>query len=146
MPTEITPPMYTMLVEEIQWALDEKEPYNFTHYLIWSKIYHEVQPQVDDEDDEDEGEEEKRPKKKPKAAKRGKEEVFYFHPEDEVLQKHAIAHGSFAYETRSAEEAGDARKAFSDLGIKPMGHLILIDAAQFTKAVKALTDFVGPAS
>ena len=48
MPSEISPPMYTMLLEEIQWALEEKEPYQFTHYLIWSKVYNEVASALDE--------------------------------------------------------------------------------------------------
>src|ERR1700712_3773106 len=41
MPSEIVPPMYTMLQEEIGWALEEQEPYTFSHYLILSKTYKE---------------------------------------------------------------------------------------------------------
>ena len=39
MPTEVVPPMYNMLIEELHWALEAKEPYNFSHYLILSKTY-----------------------------------------------------------------------------------------------------------
>jgi len=31
-----------MLLEEIAWAQEEKEPYTFSHYLILSKTYIEV--------------------------------------------------------------------------------------------------------
>lgn len=140
MPSEIVPPMYTMLLEEIQWAIDEKEPYQFTHYLIWSKVYHEVASALDAESDE-------RPKKKSKASNSGgKGETFYFHPEDEVLQKHALAHGTFDYETKADEGASDSRRVFSESGIKPMGHLILVEAAKFEGAVKAIADYLKPPS
>jgi protein BCP1 len=140
MPSEIVPPMYTMLLEEIQWALEEKEPYQFTHYLIWSKVYHEVASALDDESEE-------RPKKKSKASKgAGGGELFYFHPEDEILQKYAIAHGTFDYDTKADEGASDSRRVFSEAGIKPSGHLILIEAAKFESAVKAIADYLKPPS
>ncbi|KAK5938542.1 Mss4p nuclear export [Knufia obscura] len=74
-PAEVVPPMYTMLLEEIQWALEEKEPYQFSHYLILSKTYTEIASALDEEDD--------RPKKKKRAA--GAPEPLYFHAEDEMM-------------------------------------------------------------
>ena len=88
MPSEVVPSMYNMLLEEISWALEEKEPYNFTHYLILSKTYTEIESKLDAEDS--------RPSKK-KKAKGEKAETFYFHPEDEVLQK-AGGRGEFGFE------------------------------------------------
>lgn len=136
MPSEIVPPMYTMLLEEITWALEENEPYAFTHYLILSKTYHEIHSALDAESTE-------RPKKKSKSSKNGGDgELFYFHPEDEVLQKHAEAYGGFEYDTKPDEGASDARRVFSEMGIKPMGHLILIEAAKFEGAVQAVAEYM----
>lgn len=133
MPSEIVPPMYTMLQEEIQWALDEKEPYQFSHYLILSKTYLEIESKLDMEDN--------RPNKK--KRKDGDAEVFYFHPEDEVLHKHALAHATYEYTKQGDEGASDAKRAFQDAGIKPMGHLILIEASKFADAVKAVGEYLG---
>ncbi|KAJ4352416.1 Mss4p nuclear export [Didymosphaeria variabile] len=63
MPHEIVAPSYKMLQEEIQWALDEKEPYAFTHYLVLSKAYMEVESNLPAA--------EQPPAKKKKAAKGG---------------------------------------------------------------------------
>lgn len=127
--------MYKMLLEEISWALEEKEPYNFTHYLVFSKTYREVASILDEEDN---------PKKKKlkKGGKKTLSETFYFHPEDEVLQRHALASGSFEY----LKEVGgsDAKRAFQELGIKPEGHIILIEAAKFEGAVKAVQEYFNP--
>ena len=79
MPSEVVPPMYSMLQEEIAWAIEDKEPYNFSHYLILSKNYEEVESKLDTE--------ETRPQKKKKRSG-NKAEQFYFHPEDEVLERH----------------------------------------------------------
>lgn len=59
-PAEVVPPMYTMLQEEITWALEEKEPYNFSHYIILSKTYEEVESKLDVQ--------ESRPQKKKKKT------------------------------------------------------------------------------
>ena len=50
MPVEVVPPMYSMLLEEIEWAVQEKEPYTFSHYLIFSKTYTETESKLDQED------------------------------------------------------------------------------------------------
>lgn len=134
-PSEVTPPMYTMLLEEIQWALEEKEPYTFSHYLIMSKTYTEVASKLDDEDE--------RPKKKKRGT--GKPPpVLYFHPEDEVFERHAICHGAYEYSLKQDEGHSDSKRAFQELGIKPQGHMILIEAAEFEKAVKAVAEYLDP--
>jgi protein BCP1 len=128
--------MYTMLLEEISWAVEEKEPYNFTHYLILSKTYEEVESKLDME--------ESRPQKKKKKNAGGKTERFYFHPEDEVLQRHASSHGTFEYTQKQADGASDSKRAFQELGIKPAGSLILIEGDKFEGAVKAMTAYLKP--
>lgn len=134
MPHEIIPPMYTMLLEEIQWAIQESEPYNFTHYLVLSKCYSEIQSQLPSTDS---------PRtKKSKREKAGGGEVFYFHPEDEVLQKHAVGSGGFEYDTPVDEGASDSKRAFQELGVRPMGHLVLIEAGKFEGAVQGVKSFL----
>lgn len=127
--------MYKMLLEEIQWALEEKEPYTFSHYLVISKTYLEVASMLDQEGDGPQ-------KKKKKAAKKAGNEVFYFHPEDEVLHKHAEAHGNFAYVREEGDGQADAKRTFQELGIKPQGHMILIEASKFAAAVSDLENFM----
>lgn len=131
--------MYRMLEEEISWALDEKEPYNFTHYLILSKTYTEVASKLD--------EEESRPQKK-KKQKTGVNTdaihtMFHFHPEDEVLQRHATLYGGFDYLKQEWEGQSDSKRTFQELGVKPRGHLMLIEAPKFGAVVKALEEYLG---
>ena len=135
-PSEVSPPMYKMLLEEIQWALEEKEPYTFSHYLILSKTYREVASKLDEEDD--------RPKKKSKSSGSGPE-IFYFHPEDEVFQRHAISSGPYEYIIKQDDGHSDSKRAFQELGIKPQGHMILIEANQFQPAVNDVSAYLpGP--
>jgi protein BCP1 len=136
MPTEVVPPMYSMLLEEMSWAIEEKEPYEFTHYLIISKAYTEVESQLDKEDS--------RPQKKSKKS--GDKEIFHFHPEDEILHQHAIVSGGYDYTKQEGEGKSDSKRAFQELGVKPQGRMILIDGAKFNDVVKAIGNFVNPAS
>jgi protein BCP1 len=133
MPHQIVPPLYTMLQDELAEAVKQKEPYEFTHYLFISKCYTEVASKLDVEDNP--------PSKKSKAAN-SKAEIFYFHPEDEMWQRHAAAHAGFDYNLVGADGASDAKRAFQELGIRPQGNAILIEASKFGEAVKAVGDYL----
>jgi protein BCP1 len=134
-PSEISPPMYTMLIDELEAAVEDKEPYEFTHYLMLSKTYHEIASTLDQED---------APRQKKNKASKGSTETFYFHPEDEVLQRHALAFGSFEYTKDEGDGVADSKRAFQEMGIKPQGSLILIEAAKFEGAVKAISEYLNP--
>ncbi|KAL3460332.1 p21-C-terminal region-binding protein-domain-containing protein [Aspergillus heterothallicus] len=134
MPAEVVPPMYTMLQEEIAWAIEEKEPYNFTHYLIVSKTYEEIESKLDMED--------ARPNKKKKKAAGGKSERFFFHPEDEVLERHALCSGSYDYTHKHDDGHSDSKRAFQELGIRTGGSMILIEAGKLEGAVKDMAAYI----
>ncbi|KOS18055.1 Protein BCP1 [Escovopsis weberi] len=128
MPVEIIPPLYTMLAEEVDDAVEDGEPYEFSHYLILSKTYQEVESALDVED---------------RKRKKAREEAgtYFFHPEDEVLHKHAVAYGNFPH-TRESEVVADSKRAFQELGIKSFGHMILIEASKFKAAIQAVGDYI----
>ena len=136
-PSEVAPPMYKMLLEEIRWAVEEKEPYAFTHFLIMSKTYQELNSIVDEEDDST-----RKHKKRKKTKRNGSLETFYFHPEDEILHNHAAAFGDFDY-IKDADGQSDSKRAFQELGIKPKGHMILVDATNFEGAIKDMQAYFG---
>lgn len=131
-PTELVPPMYKMLAEEINWAVAEHEPYKFTHYLIISKTYLEIDSALDHEDAQ----------ARKKQRRQGGQQTFYFHPEDEIIHKHAIAFGNYSYDREEAEGQSDSRRAFQDAGIKPQGHMMLIEASKYEALVADLEAFV----
>jgi protein BCP1 len=134
-PSEISPPLYAMLIDELEAAIEDKEPYEFTHYLIVSKTYHEIASALDQED---------APKQKKTKAGKGIRETFFFHPEDEVLQRHALAYGSYEYTKDEGEGIADSKRAFQEMGIKPQGSMILIEASKFEDAVKAIGEYLNP--
>ena len=135
-PFEVVPPMYKMLVEEISWALEEKEPYDFSHYLIISKTYREISSSIDED-----GEHGRKRKKQKKDSGKSASEMFYFHPEDELLHEYASAYSDFEYKSEASQS--DSKRTFQELGIKPQGHVILIEAGKFGEAVKALEQYFG---
>ncbi|GAB7346797.1 hypothetical protein MBLNU459_g1895t1 [Dothideomycetes sp. NU459] len=136
MPSEIVPPMYTMLQEELQWALDEHEPYDFTHYLLLSKTYTEVESALDAQAS--------RPQKKGKKATTtaAAAETFYFHPEDERLHDYCLGWGNFEYTHQADDGASDAKRAFQDAGVRPVGHMMLIEAGRFNDAIKGMSEYL----
>lgn len=136
-PSEVVPPMYKMLLEEISWAVEEKEPYNFSHYLIVSKTYQEVESHLDQESKKSH----KKKKQRLGAGKQASPGVFYFHPEDEVLQRYAQLYGGFDYVNQQGEGQSDSKRAFQELGISPQGHVILIEAEKFEPAIKAVEQY-----
>lgn len=126
-----------MLLEEISWALEEKEPYAFSHYLIVSKTYQEMESALDEETDRAH----KIKKRRTSRVKGTNSSLFYFHPEDEILQRYAKVYGGFDYVNQQAEGQSDARRTFNELGIKSQGHMILIEADQFGSAVNAIEEY-----
>lgn len=135
MPHQIVPPLYTMLADEIKQAPALS---GLTHYLLLSKTYTEVTSQLDAEPEQGSSK-----KSKKKSAAAATPEVFYFHPEDEALQKFALAHAHFEYAKQGDEGASDAKRAFQEAGIKPQGHLVLLDAARLPAAAKGVGEYLG---
>jgi protein BCP1 len=132
MPAEVIPPMWSCLIDEIEAAVEDKEPYEFSHYLLVSRTYREVASSLD------QGE------RKQKKA-REDSELQYFHPEDEEMRKHAVASGTFDY-TKEGEAVADSKRAFQEMGIKPCGLMMLIEAKKFQRAVQGIAEYVGSAS
>lgn len=129
MPIEVVPPMYRMLLEEMERAEDAHEKYEFDYFLIISKVYQLVDPEVEQDDDED-----KRLKKKKIAANEPKQvEMDYFHYEDMILEANASYRGVFPYNQKKQET--DSRRVFTEYGIDPKLSLILVDKDNLAKSV-----------
>jgi protein BCP1 len=127
MPAEVIPPMWSMMIDEIEAAVEDKEPYEFTHYLVVSRGYYEVASVLDE-------------RKQKKAREESK--LQYFHPEDEEMSKFAAAAGTYVF-TKEDEAVADSKRAFQEMGVKPQGYMMLIEAGKFEAAVKAVGEYVG---
>jgi protein BCP1 len=132
MPAEVIPPMWTCLVDEIEAAVEDKEPYEFSHYLVVSRTYREVASSLDQSE---------------RRQKKAREEAAlqYFHPEDEEMRKHAAASGTYDF-TKEGESVADSKRAFQEMGIKPCGLMMLIEADKFQGAVQAIGEYIGSAT
>jgi protein BCP1 len=132
MPAEVIPPMWTCMIDEIEAAVEDKEPYEFSHYLVVSRTYREVASSLDQSE---------------RRQKKAREETSlqYFHPEDEEMRKHAAASGTYDF-TKEGESVADSKRAFQEMGIKPCGMMMLIEAKKFQGAVQAITEYIGTAS
>ncbi|KAK4651636.1 Mss4p nuclear export [Podospora pseudocomata] len=129
MPAEVIPPMWSCMIDEIEAAVEDKEPYEFTHYLVLSRTYLEVESTLNQTE---------RKNKRSKATG----ELQYFHPEDEEMRKFATAAGSFEYTKEGQAAVADSKRAFQEMGIKPVGFMMLIEAEKFPKAVQGITEYV----
>lgn len=138
MPSEVSPELYRMLLEQIGWAIEDSRPYNFSHFLILSRTYTEIESKLDQE--------ENRRSKKNKAVAGGEKEVHYFHPEDEIFQKFAVASGGFDYVKDEGEGAADSKRAFQEMGIRSRGHLILIEMGRMEEAARAANEYLNASS
>lgn len=136
MPTEVMPPMYKMLHEEIGRAVDNELPFEFDYYLIISKAFTEEESSIEKED--------KLPIKKRKRVpdSSDRKPIFYFHPEDEVFHGHALHRITYDYTAKNQDS--DSRRTFQDYGIFPKGHLILVKCDQIPAIVEKMEQTFPP--
>ncbi|KAF8839918.1 hypothetical protein BDN67DRAFT_1003345 [Paxillus ammoniavirescens] len=128
MPVQVIPPMYKMLLEEIDEATEDGEPYKFTHYLFISRVYR-LTP----------AEEEafaiaQRNSKRYKSAGnsqmgRSKDGVYGFHPEDEEIMQHATHVVTYSYTNAPPRDA-------ESVGLDLAGRVMLVPAEK----LKALAE------
>ncbi|KAL6450987.1 BCP1 Protein BCP1 [Candida maltosa Xu316] len=126
MPVEVIPPMYKMLLDEMEKAEDAHENYEFDYFLIISRVYQLVDP-VEQAD-------ENKKKKKISTSEPKPIEMDYFHMEDQILEENANYRGVFEYNNENKQET-DSRRVFTEYGIDPKLSLILIDKDSLAKSV-----------
>jgi len=90
MPVQVMPPMYRMLSEEIDEAI--QEGYRFTHYLFVSRAY-----SLSAEEEEAMLAAQRNSKRHRTETKQNKDGVYAFHPEDEEIMHHATHTVTYAF-------------------------------------------------
>ncbi|KAF3163545.1 Mss4p nuclear export [Orbilia oligospora] len=141
MPPDISPPSYKMLLEEITYAVEDNEPYNFTHYLLLSKVYTEIEsslPPTDSPPPSSKRLKHSSSKKSKSKSKNNKGLIFNFHPEDDIFLNNSIGELTYKYKHEPPEESADSKRAFQDVGILPRGRMVLMTKEGFEKAVEGL--------
>ena len=135
MPVETMPPMYNMLLEEMEKSEKSEEEYKFDYFLIPSRVVKMVASVVDKElNDEDENNSRKKSKKSDNLPG----EYDYVHYEDEQIEKNALHYGYFDFTNKNIE--ADARRVFNDYGIEPKLNLMLINKKALYTAVKQMSE------
>ena len=134
MPVETMPPMYRILLEEMEKS-EKSEEYNFDYFLIPSRVVKLVASVVDKElDDENES----GSRKKSKKGSDLPSEYDYVHYEDEQLEKHALHYGYFDFTNNNVE--ADARRVFNDYGIEPKLSLMLVNKKALASAIAQMAE------
>ncbi len=134
MPVETMPPMYRILLEEMEKS-EKAEEYNFDYFLIPSRVVKLVASVVDKElDDENES----GSRKKSKKGSDLPSEYDYVHYEDEQLEKHALHYGYFDFTNNNVE--ADARRVFNDYGIEPKLSLMLVNKKALAAAIAQMAE------
>ncbi|KAF8525254.1 p21-C-terminal region-binding protein-domain-containing protein [Hysterangium stoloniferum] len=135
MPVQVVPPMYRMLSDEMQWAIEENEPYTFSHYIFISRTYRlSAEEENAMEDVQMTSPPTKRSKKKfTPAAKPTVPSVHSFHPEDEQIQK-------FAAHTLDYEFSNKQPREQDSFGTDVAGRLMLMPADRFPALVRAMAE------
>ncbi|QPG76338.1 hypothetical protein FOA43_003724 [Brettanomyces nanus] len=131
MPVETAPPMYRMLMEEI-----DKAGFKYDYFLIPSRVYQMIDSEVDKELNDD-GEDDCH-KKRSKKNKEKISEFEYYHYEDEVLESHALHHAFFDYTKKGINP--DARRVFNDYAVVPKLSLILIGKNSLETATQDMSE------
>ncbi|TID26246.1 hypothetical protein CANINC_002778 [Pichia inconspicua] len=134
MPVETMPPMYNILLDEME-KTEDKEEYDFDYFLIPSRVVKLVASVVDAElADEDDS----KTRKKSKKSSGLPSEYDYVHYEDEQLEKNALHYGYFDFTHKNVD--ADARRVFNDYGIEPKLNLILINKKSLINAAGQMAD------
>lgn len=138
MPPQVAPPAYKMLANEIEWALDDAEPYRFSHYLFLSRVY------VLTAEDEETMRVASRGNKRQRLPISGKSNLneaeggggtYPFHPEDEVIAAHALHSLDFAF-TSTPSEPRDV----DSFGLDIRGRMMLVKSERMSALVTAMEE------
>ncbi|KAI0717511.1 p21-C-terminal region-binding protein-domain-containing protein [Cerioporus squamosus] len=128
MPVQIMPHMYRMLADEIQWALDDNEPYDFTYFIIISRVYRLSAEEAAELQASSPRTKRQKQSEPPPAAG-----VYPFHPEDDYIRKFATHTLDYTFTHAQPRDA----EAF---GLDTGGRMMLVPAARLRNVATALAE------
>ncbi|OZJ05518.1 hypothetical protein BZG36_01885 [Bifiguratus adelaidae] len=139
MPVQIMAPMYKMLAEEVEWAVEDGEPFKFSWYVIPAKTYKEVEPTADmDEEDEEERPKPVVSKKKKRTVDTPSNPLYYFHPEDEVIEAHSTYYFDYALTHADKEAVSDSRRVFAEVGIAVGRRVFFVEGSKMKDMIQEI--------
>ncbi|KIJ58736.1 hypothetical protein HYDPIDRAFT_43276 [Hydnomerulius pinastri MD-312] len=132
MPVQVIPPMYRMLQEEMKEAIEDGQPYKFTHYLFISRVY-----RLTPEEEEAMAAAQRNSKRHKSAGDsqigRSRDGVYGFHPEDEEIIKHATCTLTYSHTNAPPRDV-------ESVGLDVGGRVMLVPGERFEALVKTIGD------
>ncbi|KAH7922392.1 hypothetical protein BV22DRAFT_1037516 [Leucogyrophana mollusca] len=135
MPVQVVPPMYRMLIDELKWALEDNEPFNFSHLLFVSRVY-KLSPE-DEEAMQAASHSSKRQKPNSSAQAVSPDGVYPFHPEDEYIQRVASHSVDYAFTNAQPREK-------DSFGLDTGGRMMLVPANRLQELVNIISEVYKP--
>ncbi|THH17141.1 hypothetical protein EW146_g3611 [Bondarzewia mesenterica] len=130
MPVQVIPHMYRMLADEVKWAIDDNEPYVFTHFLIFSRTYR-LSPEEEAEMQAAAPQAKRHRSSAPTQSSAGG--VFSFHHEDEYIQK-------FALHTLEYPFTGAQPREKDSFGLEQGGSMMLMPADKLPELIARMSE------
>jgi len=156
MPPKVTPPMYRMMNDELDWARQEGSAFHFSHLLFLSRVFVSSADALENDPNASLNEIAERTRqasgqkgsKKSKKGKKGddklgaKEEdlVWSYHPEDDFIAKFAEHTQVYPFKEKPAEQSGE-----DSFGVPKRGQLMLVPYAKWPEIVGGMEKFVDDA-
>ncbi|KAH9487283.1 Protein bcp1 [Psilocybe cubensis] len=133
LPVQVVPPMYQMLANEVQWANADGEPYQFTHLLFISRVYHLTEEEEailantasNRRDNSSKKQKKHRPPHEENAMARPADGIYPYHPEDDILIKSAQHWLNYPYVAPLPPLIQEERK-HDTFGLDVRGRIILV--------------------
>ncbi|KAG8719724.1 Mss4p nuclear export [Ceratobasidium sp. 394] len=127
MPPQIMPPMYKMLRDEVQWAIEENEPYNFENFIVISRCFRFS-------DEEENTLVANQPTKK---QKRKGGVLRSYHAEDECIEQVGTVQADYEFTNKIPREP-------DSFGVDLAGRVIVFPQAEFSKLVSIMQEAFPP--
>ncbi|QRW05880.1 hypothetical protein RhiLY_04879 [Ceratobasidium sp. AG-Ba] len=127
MPPQIMPPMYKMLEDEIQWAVEENEPYDFENLIVISRCFRFS-------DEEENTSSATKPNKK---QKRKGGEIRSYHAEDECIAQVGVMQANYEFTHRPPREP-------ESFGVDLAGRVTLFPRSKLHELVVSLQESFPP--
>ncbi|KAB5593564.1 Beta-lactamase superfamily domain-containing protein [Ceratobasidium theobromae] len=127
MPPQIMPPMYKMLGDELQNAIDQNEPYLFDNYIVISRCF-----RFDDDEENATGTSHPSKKQKRKGGA-----LRSYHAEDECIGKVAYAKTDYEYNNSIPREE-------DSFGVDLAGRVMAFPRSRFAELVSLMQDTFPP--
>ncbi|KAI8325149.1 hypothetical protein GQ54DRAFT_242522, partial [Martensiomyces pterosporus] len=135
MPPQVVAPMLKMLMEELEWAVEDKEPYKFEYYLLMAPMYKDVAAVDEDDEDDEAGS-----SRNYRARKQGKDAAgsidAFLHAEDEFVEE--FAQLKFDYKFSRSKRVAESRNSFADTGIAPSRRCLVIHKSKIRPLIDRL--------